>query len=134
VYILDPTQNAIGIIHCGWRPITANILENTLAKMQSEFGSNLDDLIVYIGSCIKKDDYEVGNKLIKFFDASSFQNNNALLFFDMQNEIMIRLIKLGLRYQHINSFSISTFSDEAFCLFRRDKEQSGRLMAFLRIL
>ena len=49
ILILDPERRAVAAVHAGWRSTVADICGATVAAMTSSFGSQPDDLLVYIG-------------------------------------------------------------------------------------
>lgn len=49
IILFDPERKAISNIHCGWRGNVKNIIEETVNRMISEFGSNPSHLIAGIG-------------------------------------------------------------------------------------
>jgi len=133
VYLLDPVRRAIGLLHCGWRPIANGILENAVRRMYDEFGVLPDNLRAFVGPCIGNDDYEVGFELTEFFHSQSFHRKGDSIFLDISGEIIHRLGDLGLHNNNIEKFPVSTYADEALCSFRRDKNDLRRMSAYLGI-
>ena len=68
IFLFDPVQRAVGIVHAGWRGTVARIAQRTVVTMREAFGSNPADLIVGIGPSIGPCCYEVGREVI---DAAS---------------------------------------------------------------
>lgn len=59
VFILDPVQQAIGLVHSGKKGTQLDILGKTVEKMVSCFESKPSDLRVALGPCIRPPHYEV---------------------------------------------------------------------------
>jgi YfiH family protein len=60
VLIYDKRTHAVAAIHAGWRGTAAKIVERTLNEMQKNFGTNAADCFAYIGTCISRHAFEVG--------------------------------------------------------------------------
>ena len=56
--ISDEKNGLIGAIHCGWQGIYKDIVHSSIEKMLS-LGSNLKDIKVALGPCLKQPSYEV---------------------------------------------------------------------------
>ena len=67
VYILDPVQRAVGMVHSGWRGTASLISVRAVELMRREYGSRPEDIMIAFGPCICKDCYEVGGDLIAPF-------------------------------------------------------------------
>ncbi len=59
IFLCNRACDEVGIIHAGWRGLSAGIIENTLAAMRSE----PEDLLVWLGPAILSCHYEVGEDL-----------------------------------------------------------------------
>lgn len=59
IFLLDPVNKAVGMIHSGWRGTVQKISKNALIKMNEEYGTKARDIIAAIGPSICRDCYEV---------------------------------------------------------------------------
>mgnify|MGYP005620078157 CR=1 FL=1 len=66
VFIYDPINNLISALHAGWKGAFKQIISKTINKFKIK-GSNLNDLIVVIGPCISKNNYEVKRDFLNKF-------------------------------------------------------------------
>ena len=73
VFIYDPFNNLIGALHAGWKGAYKKIISTTLRKFKLS-GSNFKDLIVVIGPCIGKENYEVKNDFLNKFIKQEISN------------------------------------------------------------
>lgn len=64
VLFFDPVRVAIGVGHGGRRGLQKKIMKNMIEKMESEFASDPEDIIVGIGPGVEKDCYEVYKELM----------------------------------------------------------------------
>jgi hypothetical protein len=69
ILFADTKQKVIAAIHSGWRGTAQRIAEKTLGRMQMEFGTRPQDVIVALGPGIGGCCYEVGHEVVKEFTA-----------------------------------------------------------------
>ena len=102
ILIYDPVNNLIGAIHAGWRGAYKKIVSNTLKKFKFK-GSNFKDLIVVIGPCISKKNYEVKrdffNKFItnEQYNKKFFNYKNNKMYFSLSDYIKQNFLNLGVK-------------------------------------
>lgn len=134
IFIYDPVHNAMSNLHSGWRGTSKKIAEKAILMMKNKYGSNPADLIVVIGPCIGKNDFEVQQDVVNIFKESYYYNNDFFskkdpvhYLFDMQGLIERSLTEIGVFPQNIFTADISTYSSEFMHSFRRDGSNSGRM-------
>ena len=102
VFIYDPINNLISALHAGWKGAFKQIISKTIKKFKIK-GSNLNDLIVVIGPCISKNNYEVkGDFLNKFIvkeksNKNFFNYKNNKIFFSLNDFIKKSFLDLGIK-------------------------------------
>ena len=102
VFIYNPVNNLISAIHAGWKGAYKKVIANTLKKLQSK-GSNNADLIVVIGPCISKKNYEVKKDFINKFISQNKSNKrffyarNNKIYFSLNDYIKQDFLKLGVK-------------------------------------
>lgn len=67
VYLVDPGQRVVSMIHAGWRSAAEGILEQGVGLLRHRFGSRLEDLHVHLGPSICGECYEVGPEVHEAF-------------------------------------------------------------------
>ncbi len=67
VFIVDTEKRVISAVHAGWRGTIGNIAGRAIEKMQSEFGTNLQNIKAVIGPSICRDCYEVSEDVAEKF-------------------------------------------------------------------
>ena len=77
VFIFDPKKNIVSALHAGWKGAYKKIIYKTIYSLK-KMGSNIEDLIVVIGPCISKHNYEVKKDFLKKFIN---QNKKNICFF-----------------------------------------------------
>mgnify|MGYP001211606844 FL=1 len=80
VFIIDPEKNIISAIHAGWKGAYKKIIYKTIYQLKKR-GSNIKDLIVVIGPCISKQNYEVKKDFLKKFLNQNKKNIRFFIFY-----------------------------------------------------
>lgn len=131
VLFYDSSRNVVCGVHSGWKGTSLNIVSKAIKLLISKFGSEPNDLLVYISPCASGDLYEVGSEFEELFPRS-FQNTvNGKGLFDNKNEIMLQLLESGVKPKNIETSLICSISDSEFHSYRRDGNKSGRMSAFI---
>ena len=118
ILLYDPRKKIIGCIHSGWKGALNGVIKNTIKKF-NELNCNINDLIVVVGPCIKKENYEVKNDFYKKFVE---QNPKYSEFFE---KIMDRKYTFDLRgfinkeiynlnVKNVENIKMDTFSESNF--------------------
>jgi purine-nucleoside/S-methyl-5'-thioadenosine phosphorylase / adenosine deaminase len=131
ILIYDPKNEAIAALHSGWRGTQQNIANKGIKMMQNEYGSRPNDLLVYLSPCASGEKYEVGWDVAKYFPDSIKQISSEKYLFDNKHEIFNQLLAVGVAEDNIEISDICTISDTNYHSYRRDKEKSGRMSAFI---
>lgn len=79
IFLFDPSNNAIGLGHAGWRGTVEDLPGALVWKMTAEFGSNPADLIAGIGPCIGRCCYEVDEPVIGMVNAAFTEPQSLLI-------------------------------------------------------
>ena len=102
VFIYDPINNLISALHAGWKGAFKQIIYKTIKKFKIK-GSNLNDLIVVIGPCIGKNNYEVKRDFLNKFivkeksNKNFFNYKNNKIFFSLNDFIKKSFLDLGIK-------------------------------------
>lgn len=122
ILITDKNRTIVSAIHCGWRGIKRQIIENTIDKITSQ-NYKCSDLLAVIGPCIAQQSYEVGNDVHD--DVTSINKDYTKEFSQQENgKYLFNLKKCGeiiLRNCGINDIeviNIDTYKDERFYSYR----------------
>jgi YfiH family protein len=140
ILFYDPKKKIIGCAHAGWKGALNGIIKNTIKKFY-ELDSNCDDLIVAVGPCIGKNNYEVKTNFIKKFLKKDTKNdvffkkkNETHYNFDLRGYINNEIVKLNIK--NIENIDKDTFAEkELFFSYRRsclNKERDyGRFISVI---
>ena len=129
VYILDPVNEAIGMVHSGWKGTAKEIAANAVKLMGETYGSRPEDILIAIGPCICGKCYEVGPELKEEFADRFTQEELKDVFIyphgdrynlDLKKAIRISLEKSGVKPENICDTGKCTKEDDELCSWRRD--------------
>ncbi len=130
----DPVHNAVGAIHCGWRPIVAGIAEKALEIMKDRYGTDPETVTASMGPSAGPCCYEVGDDVARVLHPSSLINRNRTVFADLKAELSRRLISAGLKKNNLEIFDDCTICNESlYYSFRRDGKNAGRMLGFIMV-
>jgi YfiH family protein len=134
VFLFDSKQKVIGILHCGWRSVAKNIIENCVDKMRTDFNSKSKNLLISIGPGIQKCHFQVGKEfIVNFHEYDEFFNfENEKIFFDLNGVIVKKLIFKGIHLKNIENDESCTFCNERLWSYRRDGvDKNGDVQAMI---
>ncbi len=137
--LFDPVKQVVASVHAGWRGTVKLIGAKTVQKMQLEFGSIPQDILVGIGPSIGPEAYEVGTEVIEEF-TKVFQTRMAHIL-DDKNHVNLwqanrfQLLDCGIQETNIEIAGICTFkNDEVFYSSRKNKGVTGRFASGIMLL
>ena len=133
VFLYEPLERIIGLVHSGWRGTVENIVSNAIKLMQKN-GAESRDIICFLGPAIGKCCYEVD------WEVSQYINDDAKVKMDydkwkvdLHGQIRYQLTELGDPTNSIRISKICTYESPECHSYRRDGENAGRLYAFLSL-
>lgn len=141
IYLLDPVDKAIGLVHSGWRGTALHIVKKTIEKMKMLYNTKPDDLLAAIGPSIEKDCFEVDEDAAEIFKRS-FYNHSDIVFEKSTGKFLIDLwaanksllLESGVRQHNINESRMCTkCNDELFFSHRRDRGRNGSMSAIMEL-
>ncbi|MBL8178082.1 MAG: peptidoglycan editing factor PgeF [Bryobacterales bacterium] len=134
VLLVDPVRRAVAAVHAGWRGTAASIVAKTVARMREEFGSDAGDVRAAIGPCIQRCCYEVGPDVASRFTDwfPELGAAAAAVRIDLAETNRRQLFDAGVREIAVADGCTQCVAGE-YHSFRRDKEQSGRMVTGIAI-
>jgi len=135
VLLVSKSGDEIAAIHGGWRPLAANIISNTLEKMNTPAAN----IYAWLGPCISKSAFEVGGEVkamfvqqSKCFNSAFTAKPNGKYLADLHKIATLQLESLG-----INQISIlpeCTYSNTNKYYSYRKNAITGRMATLICIL
>ena len=132
VFIFDPVQKAIGLVHAGWKSTQKKITALTVQKMIQLFGSNPKDLKAAFGPAIHACCYEVNEEFAQYFPEEVIQRHDKY-FFDNALANINQLTVAGVLGENIFDCGECTVCGKGYFSFRRDGEKAGRMMSVMML-
>ena len=132
LYLADPDNNVIGIVHAGWRGIEKGIVANSINKMIT-LGADNNRIIAYIGPSIQKCCFEIGPDVAKKFPMN-YQINSSYdrSFLDLQKLTKNILINNSISYNNIISSNECTkCNSDKYFSYRNTGLKSGRMIGII---
>ena len=142
ILLHDPVKSVVGGLHAGWRGTVSGILPRALELLQQEFGSNLGDVRVAVGPGISGPNFQVGPEVVEQFEGSG--ETSALLYWadptqegkyrlDLEAAIRQQALNHGVQPENYWALGACTYDDPRFFSHRRDKGQTGRMWALIKL-
>lgn len=131
IFIYDPENNAIGLVHAGWRGAKDEILQKTLMLMRKMFGTEPKDLFYAFGPAIRACCYEIGPDVAAYFaQGVAIRNNKRYLDLALVNQN--QLLGLGVKKSQIEDSAICTVCSNArYFSYRKERDVAGRMMSVM---
>ncbi len=141
VLFVSEEHKAIAAVHCGWRGTCKGLVQKVVETMGHRFGIRPSSLVVALGPSVEQGCYEVGNDVKDSFHdrgtASRFfkpsPNRKHKYFFDLKETNRFQLLAIGVEDKNIYSVNRCTVCDKKYFSYRRDKNETGRLINFIGI-
>lgn len=131
--LADIQNHVIAAVHAGWRGAAGGIVENTVEKMK-QVGSNPEEIRVFISPCLSFSNFEVGEEVAeqfpdKFVDYTSFSKPHV----NLKTFLASSLQQQGVAEFQIEIHPGCTLKSDKFYSYRREGEDSGRMMALIKL-
>ena len=135
VFFYDPEKRVVGIAHCGWRGILRGLPIKIIDKFISEFGSNSNDINIWIGPGVKSCHFEVQNDVAGLFEKNfknAIINKDGGIFINLPEAIALPLIEAGIKPENITEHPDCTFCEkDKYFSYRRDRPKIIEASAFI---
>lgn len=133
VFLFDPVNKAVGVVHAGWRGSEMKIVSHAIALMKEEFETSPSDLIAYVGPAAGVCCYEVGENVAQKFDNEFvIRKHSRKPHLDLKLFTKEELKKSGAEETNIEISDYCTICRaDLFHSYRRDGEKSGRMMGVI---
>ncbi len=130
IYFYVNNTSIMALAHSGWRGSKRNISLKVIHKIMELYDVKSDDIYVEIGPCIDYKNYEVQEDFLCHFDRKYFIFDNDKIYFDLK-AYNYDIISGVIPNDNICVDSRCTFEDLNLHSYRRDREKSGRNIAYI---
>jgi YfiH family protein len=139
VLLYDREKRVIGAVHAGWKGTASQILKEVIRRMQAEFNSLPEDILIAIGPSIRQCSYEVGEdvkeEVVKGTgEGDYFSKRDEKYFIDLSTANKIQALNTGVLPENIWQSGECTFCNpDKFYSYRYLKGSAGRQGGFIGI-
>jgi len=128
VYLLDPVQGGLALLHAGWRGASSRILERGIRLLTGRTGANVEEIVMHCGIGICGDCYEVGYEVFEAFGLPVPVGGKGPL--DIRGQLVRQGQELGIG-RITTSDWCSGHHGDLFHSHRRSRGVDGRMIAYL---
>jgi len=139
VFLADPVNKAISLVHAGWRGTVDKIVRVAIAEMKKAYGTKPEDIIAGVGASICEACFEVDAPVYElFYEFAEYrrvsEQKEGKYFIDLKSVNRKILLDCGVFDKNIEISKLCTKSDdELFYSHRRDGDNRGSMAAFMEI-
>lgn len=135
VFFWDSSKQVIGLAHAGWRGAMHGIAPKMISAFQQNFGSQVENIRVGLGPCIRQASYEVGSEFEAlfpgFYQAGSVSGKGQL---DIAGFVRKSLVEVGVLTHHIEDCGLCTFKEkDHFYSYRRENQTRERILSVISL-
>ena len=132
ILLFDPVTGSVAGVHAGWKGTLANIAGSAAQVMADEFGSVSRDILAFLGPAAGACCYAVGRYVASRFDDRFVRSAKSGLYVDLKRANLDQLCNAGVLLPNTEvSPSCTVCRRDLYHSHRRDREKSGRMMAFI---
>lgn len=132
IIIFDRKNNAIGLVHAGWKGTQSEIFKKSLVKMATEFGTRPKEVLIGLGPMIRRCCYQVSDDFKEKFEGKHLSVQQGRHVFDLAGANMEQAISQGVPQEQIFDSGACTACDEGYHSYRKDKTTS-RMGTFIML-
>lgn len=132
VFMYDPVQKGIGLIHVGRRGAEKNILQEAVEQMKAEWKTDPKTIKAFLGPAIRSCCYEVEREFQEYF-LEDLTVNDGRYYLDLIQACKKKLTGLGLQDKNIIDCGICTCCDKNYFSYRREGENAGRMISLMML-
>lgn len=132
IILYDSFNQAIAVIHAGWRGSVKNVALKAVDTMAQEFGTKPEHLRVFFGPSAKLCCYKVGEDMLEHLEDFEFidrvvQRRDDKMFFDLPGFNKLLLEGIGIKQEAFQlGYNVCTICDTSFYSHRRQDKAAGR--------
>ncbi len=133
VFIHDPVQQVIALIHAGWRGTAQKVTYKTIKLLSDTYQTHPEDLIVSIGPGIHSCCYEVSHQFMDDFSPQVLTEQKGQYHLDLLKENVFQAQAAAVQKDNIltESSLCTACHFDRFYSYRKEGPLSGRMVSFL---
>jgi len=132
LFLADPLNGVIGLVHAGWRGVEKRIIPDTVNKMVQKGGSR-KGIIAFMGPSIRQCCFEIGPEVSKKFPIDCLINGNRdRSFLDLQRVAINQLLGSQVLEKNIlSSEECTKCNPDKYFSYRRSGSKAGRMIGII---
>ena len=132
LFLADPLNGVIGLVHAGWRGVEKNIIPDTINKMVQKGGSR-KVIIAFMGPSIRQCCFEIGPEVSKKFPIDCLINGNRdRSFLDLQRVSINQLLGSQVLEKNIlSSEECTKCNPDKYFSYRRSGSKAGQMIGVI---
>jgi len=132
LFLADPLNGVIGLVHAGWRGVEKRIIPDTVNKMVLKGGSR-KGIIAFMGPSIRQCCFEIGPEVSKKFPIDCLINGNRdRSFLDLQRVAINQLLGSKVLEKNIlSSEECTKCNPDKYFSYRRSGSKAGRMIGVI---
>jgi len=129
IYFYDKNKKVIALAHAGWRGVVSKIAKEVISLFINHYGSNLNDIEIFIGPHIRDCHFEVKDDVSSQFKPSDYTTKDEKTYINLSKTVKDQLLLLN-----VNSCNINISEECTYCLndkyfsYRRDNPKELETM------
>ena len=141
ILLYDPGQQAIGIVHAGWRGTARGVSKKAVERMEAVFHCRSADILVAMGPCIGPCCYEVDGPVKEAFENFGFSwgsisrpGGEGKWFLDLSLANSLLLEASGVRKENIEILrNCTSCRRDIFYSYRNADKKAGRQLNYIAL-
>lgn len=133
ILIADTSSKTVAAIHAGWRGAAGDIVPQAVERME-QAGATMDRCKAFISPSICVEHFEVGREVADqfpgpFVDTDHYRKPHV----NLKEFLCHQLVEGGITRGNIEIHPGCTVENEQYYSYRREDEESGRMVAVIRL-
>lgn len=134
VLLWDATNKVIAALHAGWRGAAGDIVPKGIEKMVEQ-DADLEEIKAFVSPCISLKNFEIGQEVAdqfpdEFVDYERFEKPHL----DLKGFLGYQIVQAGIPESQVEISKECTIENsENFYSYRREGEESGRMLGLIKI-
>jgi YfiH family protein len=135
IFIVDQNRKVIAAVHAGRQGTALHITKKVLKKMEEEFGSSSEDLIIALGPSIGLCCYEIDEKVfMSEWEPFSTSRGERRWMVDLAQINIAQMKEEGIKREQILWIDLCTRCHSDLFFSYRKEGQTGRQLSFIGIV
>ena len=135
LFLADPLNGVIGLVHAGWRGVEKRIIPDTINKMVQK-GASIEGMIAFIGPSIRQCCFEIGPEVSNKFPIDCLINGNRdRSFLDLQRVAIDQLLGSQVWEKNVlSSEECTKCNPDKYFSYRRSGAKAGRMIGVIGLI